>query len=315
MIINKKTSVHALRNGASSVQDKAGEATVYLYSDIGGYWGIDHQEWIKEFNKITADTIHLRIDSPGGDVFAARAMKTAIMQHKAKVIAHIDGLAASAASFLAMGANEIEMVDGGFMMIHNASSFMDVLGYFHINDLKELQETIGKEINLHEKINEAIANDYAKRSGNPLESINTWMADETWFSAQEALANKLVDRIYDGEPVEGSYDLSIFNKVPESLKLRNQKSTKRTIEKALRDAGLSNNLAKAILAEGFKDGELRDAAPENESINSTVEDQRDVASQTQREAEKPKQAKRDRTADLLIRAEVLAPSRSMEATA
>ena len=73
------------------------------------------------------------------------------MQHSSKVIAHIDGIAASAASFLVMGADEIEMVDGGFMMIHNALSFIDVFGYFNKLSLEKLIEDMTKEVGLHEK--------------------------------------------------------------------------------------------------------------------------------------------------------------------
>ena len=76
---------------------------------------------------MSASTIHVRIDSDGGDIFAARSMKTAIMQHKAHMIAHIDGLAASSASFVAMGADEIEIVEGGFLMMHNALSLLDII--------------------------------------------------------------------------------------------------------------------------------------------------------------------------------------------
>ena len=254
MLITRKTSVRSMHNRGGNLNNKSkDEPTIYLYGDIGGWFGIDHLEFVKDFNKIDAETIHLRIDSQGGDVFAARAIKTAIMQHKAKVIGHIDGIAASAASFLAMGCDEIEIVDGGFLMIHNATSIMDILGYFNIDDLKQLLTDIGKEVNLHEKINESIANDYAKKTGIGQEKFLAWMADETWFTAQEALNNKLVDRVYEGEPVEGSYDLSVFAKAPEALKLRNCKESKRTMEKALRDAGLSNKQAKAILAEAFKE--------------------------------------------------------------
>src|SRR5574340_1839066 len=58
------------------------EATIYLHGVIGGWWGdIDETEFVKALAGITADTIHLRIDSPGGDVFGARAMMTAIAQH------------------------------------------------------------------------------------------------------------------------------------------------------------------------------------------------------------------------------------------
>jgi ATP-dependent Clp protease protease subunit len=306
MIISKKTSVHTMHNRAN-IQDKQTEATVYLYGEIGGYWGIDYLEFVKEFNNLTADVIHLRIDSSGGDVFAARAMKAAIMQHKAKVIAHIDGLAASAASFLAMGADEIEIVDGGFIMIHRASSFLDILGYFNVDDLTELQVDIGKEIDRHGKINESIANDYVKKTGNSLEQVLAWMSAETWFTAKEALDNDFVDRIYDGSPAEGSYDLSTFNNVPECIKARNHKATKREIEKALRDAGICANLAKSILAGGFKEGDLRDAAPEQEPPQaSVVENQRDADSAVQREVADHEPARKDEVIDLIIRASRMA---------
>lgn len=294
MLTIRKTS--AIRANRHEIQNKQSEATVYVYGDIGGWFGIDHTTFIKEFNAIDAAKIHLRIDSSGGDIFAARAIKTAIMQHKAKVIAHIDGLAASAASFLAMGADEIEIVDGGFLMIHNAASFLDILGYFNADDLQKLIEDISKEKELHGKINEAIATDYFKKSGNSIEKILDWMAAEKWFTAKEAVENKLADRIYEGEPVEGSYDLSTFSKTPQVVKERNSKLSKRTLEKALRDVGLSNKEAK-ILAAGFKD-DLRDEGTSN-NPTSAAAGQRDV---------EPPKPKKDRAAELLARAEVAAPS-------
>ena len=295
MLTIRKTS--AIRANRHEIQNKQSEATVYLYGDIGGWFGIDPLEFVKEFNAIDAAIIHLRIDSSGGDVFAARAMKTALMQHKAKVIAHIDGLAASAASSMAMGADEIEIVAGGFLMIHNATSFMDILGYFNADDLQNLINDIGKEKELHGKINEAIAADYAKKSGNSVEKILEWMAGETWFTAKEAVDNKFCDRVYDGDPVEGSYDLSIFTKTPQAIKDRNSKLSKRTLEKALRDAGLSNKEAKKIIAGGFKD-DLRD---EGQPVDPppAADPQRDVV------APPPKM---DMTATLLNKAEVLVPS-------
>jgi len=295
MLIARKTSVRT-RSNLREIQNKQSEATVYLYGDIGGWFGVDHQEWIKEFNAIDAGTIHLRVDSAGGDVFAARAMKTAVMQHPAKVIAHIDGLAASAASFLAMGADEVEIVDGGFMMIHNASSFLDIFGYFNLEDIEKLMADLGREKDLHAKINDAIAADYMKKSAHSKEKVAGWMAAETWFTAQEAVDNKLADRVYSGEPVEGSYDLSIFSNVPDQVVARNSKLSKRTLEKALRDVGLSSKEAKKIIADGFKDG-IRDEAPPVESA-PPAEPQRDVEA-------KPK---KDRIAELLTKAEVVAPS-------
>jgi ATP-dependent Clp protease, protease subunit len=280
MLTVRKTSVRTISN-KRTVENKGKEATVYLYGDIGGYFGVDHQQWVQDFNAIDASTIHLRIDSQGGDVFAARAMKTAIMQHKAKVIAHIDGLAASAASFLAMGADEREIVDGGFFMIHNALSFLDVFGYFNAQDMRDLIEDIGKEINLHDKINESIANDYAKVSGKTQQEMLAYMDFETWFTAKEAQDVGLVNRIYDGEPVEGTYDLSVFANVPEAVMSRNTNLTKRTMEKAMRDAGISNKVAKKILAEGFKEGDQRDVEPIIESATQDATPQRDVVVEPQ----------------------------------
>lgn len=282
MIINRKINVPRSNKNTQThqpsdpdIQNKAKEETVYMYGGIGGYFGIDHLEFIKDFNAMDASVIHLRIDSSGGDIFAARAMKTAIMQHKAKVIAHIDGLAASAASFIAMGADEIEIVEGGFIMIHNALSFMDVFGHFNIDDLEDLKTTIDREMTLHGQINESIANDYISKTGNPKAQIETWMSEETWFTAEEALENNFVDRVYDGDPVEGSYDLSIFAEAPESLQARNTKASKRDVERALRDVGLSNKVAKAILT-GLSADNLRDEDLEAIDPDADTDDQRDV---------------------------------------
>jgi ATP-dependent Clp protease protease subunit len=192
------------------------EATIYVYGEIWRY-GINAKDFVKEINDLDVGTIHLRIDSPGGDVFAARAMQTAIRQHKANVIAHIDGLAASAATFLAMGADEIEIVEGGFFMIHKAASFLDVFGYFSEDGMANLISEIGKEIDLLKKVDESIISDYTKKTGKGADEIKTWMADTKWFSAQEALAAGFVDRIYEGKPVENRFDLSFFSNAPKEL--------------------------------------------------------------------------------------------------
>jgi len=240
-------------------------------------------------------------------------MKTCIEQHKAKVIGHVDGLAASAATFFLMGCNEVEIVDGGFFMVHKAMSMIDILGYFNEDDLSELCEDMQKEKELHGKINDAIANDYAKKTKKKKEECLAWMAEETWFTAKEAMNAGLVDRIYEGDPVEGSYDLSIYAKVPDAMKCRNQAPSKRAIEKALRDSGLSNKQAKDILMKGYqKDAEdeshQEDVVRHQEDVNAStpiipispvVDHQEDV---------KPPVKKKDRVADLLCRAEMAAPS-------
>lgn len=162
------------------------EATVYVYDAIGGWWGIDPKTWVPEFNAIKAKTIHLRINSPGGSVFDAEAMRTAIRQHPANVIAHIDGMAASAATGIAIAANEVEISDGAMFMVHDpwgccVGNAQDMEAYAVL-----LRQTADN-----------IAAVYVRRTGKPEKQVREWMINETWFTASEALANGFIDRIFE----------------------------------------------------------------------------------------------------------------------
>jgi ATP-dependent protease ClpP protease subunit len=182
-------------------------ATVYLHGVIGGFWGdIDETEFIKVLAGIEADTIHLRIDSPGGDVFAARAMMTAIAQHSAKVVAHVDGLAASAATGICMACDEVEMSQGAGFMIHNAWTIA-------IGNKSEMLDTAA----LLEKIDIGLANDYARRSGKSAEDVAALMDAETWFTADEAVENGFADRKVEvvKERSKNQWNLSAYEHAPE----------------------------------------------------------------------------------------------------
>ncbi|MGE4442533.1 MAG: head maturation protease, ClpP-related [Desulfomicrobium sp.] len=165
------------------------EAVVYIYDAIGGWFGIDPAQWVPEFNGIKAKTIHLRINSPGGSVFDAQAMKTAIAQHSSKVIAHVDGMAASAATTLAIAAREVEMTDGAMFMIHNA---WGVIGG-GAEDLEDYAVLL-------RKATDGIVKDYVRKTGKPTAQIRAWMNAETWFTASEALKHGFVDRIFEDKP-------------------------------------------------------------------------------------------------------------------
>jgi ATP-dependent Clp protease protease subunit len=138
----------------------ADEATVYLYDMIvssaieAEYWGgVAAETFVRDFVAITAPTIHLRINSPGGDVFAARAMEQAVRNHPSNVIVHVDGYAASAATYLALAGDEIEIADGGFFMIHNSWSIA-------MGNAEEFRQTAG----LLDQIDATIVATYAKRT-------------------------------------------------------------------------------------------------------------------------------------------------------
>ncbi len=186
------------------------EATVYLYDAIVAteeeaewYGGVSAQSFVKQLAGLEADTIHLRINSPGGSVFAGRAMETALRQHSAKVIVYVDGLAASAASFVAMAGDEIEMAQGAFFMIHKAWS----MAWGNSDELR-------KEADLLDKVDGSLAKTYHDRTGLPEDELAEMMAAETWLDADEAVAKGFADRVAEGNAAQNRWDLSAYQNAP-----------------------------------------------------------------------------------------------------
>src|SRR3546814_252864 len=95
-------------------------AQVYIYDEIG-LWGVTASDFAAELRGVTANTIDLHISSPGGDVFDGLAILNSLRQHKATVNVVVDGIAASAASFIAMAGDTVKMAPQSVMMIHDAS--------------------------------------------------------------------------------------------------------------------------------------------------------------------------------------------------
>ena len=156
---------------------------------------------IKALAEAGDHVIHLHINSPGGDVFEARAMAAAMVAHSKPVIAHIDGVAASAATYLALAASEVRMSDGGLFMVHNSWTMA-------MGDRTELRSTA----DLLEKIDGTIAADYRRKTGASAEQVANWMNAETWFTAQEALDNGFVDRMKKTGKAKNTWNLAAFAK-------------------------------------------------------------------------------------------------------
>lgn len=185
------------------------EAEIFLYDQIvsnedeAEWWGgVAPQPFVKALRGITASTIHLRINSPGGSVFAARAMEQALREHSAKIVVHIDGLAASAATIIAMAGDERIMAKGALFMIHKAWT----ISWGNADDLL-------KEAELLEKIDTTLADTYAERTGNESGVIAGWMRDETWFTAQEALDHGFATSVAEDE-AKAAWNLSAYANAP-----------------------------------------------------------------------------------------------------
>lgn len=105
------------------ISAKANEADVLIYEDVGDSWfgGVSAKQFADDLKALgKVDTINLRLNSAGGDVFDGLAIYRQLVDHPARVITHIDGIAASIASVIAMAGTEIRIAEAGFLMIHDA---------------------------------------------------------------------------------------------------------------------------------------------------------------------------------------------------
>lgn len=173
-----------------------------LYGEIG--WEVRAAEFVPALDAVTDSHIDLHISSPGGDVFEALAIMNALKEHPATKTVYIDGLAASAASFIAVGiGGEVIMRPGAEMMIHNAQGG----AWGDMNDMHAIIERL-------DSASATIADIYAAKTGTDAATWRAAMDAETWFSADEALAAGLVDRVEAaGEGVDNRKLAGVSNTV------------------------------------------------------------------------------------------------------
>lgn len=186
------------------------ETTIYLYDsivsdDITAEWwgGVSAQSLVPQIRAIKGGTVHLRINSPGGDVFAAQAICQAIRDTAAHVIAHIDGFAASAATVIATAADEIQISEGGMYMVHCGWTFA-------MGNAIEMRSTA----DLLDKVDATIVGQYARKTGMTPEAVLAIMQAETWYTAQEAVDAKFIDSISESPKVKSVWDLSAYANAP-----------------------------------------------------------------------------------------------------
>lgn len=194
--------VAKLREGRTDwyrIANKADGAEVYIYDEIG-YFGTTAKDFITDLNDIDRDRISLHLNTPGGEIFDGLAIYNALRSHRAQVTVHVDALAASIGSVIAMGGDHRVMARQSQMMIHDGHGIC--VG--NAADMRELADLL-------DRTSDDIASVYADRAGGSTKQWRDRMRAETWYSAKEAVAAGLADEVAGNSSASASWDLTIFN--------------------------------------------------------------------------------------------------------
>lgn len=198
-------SLGDIQNLAVNVDD--GIAEVLIYGDIGynpyndsAVTAHDLSQALSNSGEITEIVLH--INSPGGDAFEGVTIYNMLKRHTATVRVTVDGVAASAASIIAMAADDLTMATGSLIMIHDAWGIM-------IGNSSEARAFAA----VLDKLDAQIASIYAEKSGMPVDDIRAMMDAETWMDADEAITNGFADRKSE-QQAQNMHDLSIYAKAP-----------------------------------------------------------------------------------------------------
>lgn len=160
------------------------------------YWRDDdviNAKDIRESLESVTDDIVIKLNSPGGDVFEGIEIYNYLKDHPSNVTVEVTGVAASAATFITAGANEVIMNVGTSLMIHEASTFT-------WGNKSDIQKTL----NALETIDESILSIYSEKTGQSNEQLEEWMNEEKWFTADEAVEFGFADSVKrdNDEPIE-----------------------------------------------------------------------------------------------------------------
>lgn len=217
-------------------------ADIYIYDYVG--WPFndarDFVMMVSKMEKIKS----IRINSPGGDVFDANAIFNAILNHPSRPETIVESLAASAASYLLVAGSKKKAYKNAMIMIHEP-----------MTGIWGNQYDFGEVVDVLHQISENMVEMYADHTNIGKRDLKAMMKAETWINAKKAKELGFIDEIITaGSGVKAAFDLSVFSNIPDDLKADTPKPklTEREIEKILRDGGVSNKRAKAILA-GCKD--------------------------------------------------------------
>ena len=182
-------------------------ATIHLYDSISYWSGNDARTFQRKLAEIKAETIELRINSPGGSVFEGVTIYNLLIAHPARVEVHIDGLAASIASVIALAGDEIHIAENAMMMIHDPSG--GAWGY--AEDLRKIADVL-------DRLKDAILNTYVTATGGDRNELARMMKEETWFTADEAVTHKFASRKFSPVKAAAFWKAEDFPELPENVR-------------------------------------------------------------------------------------------------
>lgn len=201
-----------LANRYSMKAKGSSEAEIYIYGDVGDDWfgGVTAKQFADDLKALgKVDLITVRINSYGGDVSQGLTIYRLLADHSAKVVAHIDGIAASIASVIAMAAEEIHISEAGFLMIHNAWGIS-------IGSAEDMRSCAARL----DMTTASIRDVYVARTGNSADQVKKWMDAETWFTASEAMEKGFATEVDANVKMVAKLDLSkhrAFSHVPDAI--------------------------------------------------------------------------------------------------
>ena len=222
-----------------------GDAAIYIYGDITSEAWFDTDTTAKSFvddlNSFGGKSITIHINSGGGDVFQALSISNVLRNYKGGVTIAIDGLAASAASLIAMGGSKITMADNALMMTHAPS--VGLIGYYDADELSRVQTQLSA-------VQDSIVATYAARVGDAAKNL---VAQETWLNAQTALTLGLIDEITGAVElkVDDAQKMMFVNSLEVSTAKFDAAKMRRAMEAKTMDDKFVNQL-KETVAEAVK---------------------------------------------------------------
>ena len=247
-----------------------GNSEILLYGPIAGdssWWGdeVTPRSFAEDLESLGGKDVTVRINSGGGDVFAAHAIHNQLVAYKGRVTVVIDGLAASAATIIAVAGDRIIMPSNALFMIHNPA--IGLSDYYGADELLKAAEALNT-------IKGSIVAAYRKRCKASAEELAAMMDAETWMGAAECMEKGFVDEIQGSvSPVLNGSSL-IVNSINFDMKnFKNQDALKACLNKKVEVQSMNNKLEAFLNSLGLKLDDNQQAAPAQNAAPAVHEPQ------------------------------------------